>query len=52
MERDGSSEADARARMAAQMPLEAKARLADVVLDNNGSLEALERQVGGRWRGL
>ncbi|KIZ07746.1 dephospho-CoA kinase [Monoraphidium neglectum] len=44
-ERDGSSEADARARMAAQMPLEAKARLADVVLDNNGSLEALERQV-------
>ena len=45
MARDDSSEADARARMGAQMPLEAKARLADIVVDNNGPLEALERQV-------
>lgn len=27
------------------MPLEAKMKLADISLDNNGSLEALERQV-------
>ncbi|GBF94146.1 hypothetical protein Rsub_07133 [Raphidocelis subcapitata] len=43
--RDGCGDAAARARVAAQMPLEAKARLADVVLDNGGPPEALAPQV-------
>lgn len=43
--RDGCDEAAARARVAAQMPLEAKARLAGVVIDNSGPLEALAPQV-------
>lgn len=39
MKRSGMSEAEAVARIDAQMPLEEKAKLADVVLDNSGSLE-------------
>jgi dephospho-CoA kinase len=42
--RDGASEEDARARIRAQMPLEEKARVADVVIENTGSLEDL------RWK--
>ena len=38
-------EADVRARLAAQMPQEAKARLADFVVRNTGDLAELERQV-------
>ena len=48
----GMDEADARARLAAQMPLEEKRELADVVLDNEGTLEELEAQVDRFWRGL
>ncbi|KAG2448764.1 hypothetical protein HYH02_006118 [Chlamydomonas schloesseri] len=43
--RDGGSMERAQARIAAQMPLEAKRRLADVVIDNDGSLEQLRGQV-------
>ena len=43
--RDGLLPADADARIASQMPLEEKLKLADVSLDNDGSLEALQRQV-------
>lgn len=39
MERDGLTEAGARARIAAQMPLEEKARRSHVVIDNDGRLE-------------
>lgn len=42
MARNGLSEAEARARIAAQWPLERKRALADVVLDNRGSPQALE----------
>ncbi len=45
IERDGSSEEEARARIAAQMPLEEKTRLADYVIDNNGTLEDTRKQV-------
>jgi dephospho-CoA kinase len=48
----GMDEADARARLAAQMPLAEKAEVADVVLDNEGSLEELEGQVDRLWADL
>lgn len=48
----GMDEADVRARLAAQMTLEEKAALADVLLDNEGSLEELERQVDRLWADL
>lgn len=46
MERDGLSDADARARIASQMPVAEKAKLADHVIDNSGTREETERQVG------
>lgn len=48
----GIPEADARARLAAQMPLDQKTAVADRVLDNRGSLEDLERAVDVLWREL
>lgn len=45
MERDHSSEEQARARLAAQLPLAEKMAAADYVIDNSGSPEALERRV-------
>ncbi len=41
----GMDEDDARARSATQLPFETKAALADVVLDNEGSIEDLRSQV-------
>jgi len=43
MARDGLDEAAARARLAAQLPLCDKVAVADVVIDNEGDLEALAR---------
>jgi len=48
----GMGEADVRARMAAQMPLEEKATYADVLLDNGGSETELESQVDRLWADL
>jgi dephospho-CoA kinase len=48
----GMDEADARARLAAQMPLEEKSALADFVLDNEGPLGDLEPQVDALWAEL
>jgi len=45
MERDGLSLADARARIASQMPIADKALLADHVIDNSGTRGETERQV-------
>ena len=42
MERDGLREADARARIASQMPIAEKAKLADHVIDNSGTREETE----------
>jgi dephospho-CoA kinase len=45
----GMDERDVRARMAAQMSLEERAAHADVLLDNDGSLEELSAQVDHLW---
>ena len=45
MTRDQLNEADARARLGAQWPLERKRPLADLVVDNRGGPEALEPQL-------
>lgn len=42
--RDGSNEAAVRARLAAQIPLEEKARRADFVIDNSGTQAATQAQ--------
>ncbi len=48
-ERDGLNEADAKARIAAQMPLEEKRTRATWVINNTTSLEALMDQVNEVW---
>ncbi|RFU85268.1 dephospho-CoA kinase [Streptomyces triticagri] len=48
----GMSEQDARARMAAQADREKRLAVADVVIDNDGPLEALEPQVRAVWEDL
>jgi dephospho-CoA kinase len=45
----GMDEADVRARMAAQLPLDERARHADVVLDNEGTIDELARRVEELW---
>jgi dephospho-CoA kinase len=45
MQRDGLSEADARARLLAQAPLEHKLAVADYVIDNSHSLDQLGARV-------
>ena len=47
MARDALSEAEARARMAAQWPLERKRALADRLIDNRGTADRLPAQVEG-----
>lgn len=46
------SEREVRARIAAQAPLEDKAAVADVIVDNEGTLEELEGQVDRLWADL
>jgi dephospho-CoA kinase len=43
------SEEQVRARIDAQAPLEEKAAVADIVVDNEGDLDDLEAQVGRLW---
>lgn len=45
----GMDEADARARIAAQLPLEAKVAVADVVVPNDGDLKELDQLVEALW---
>jgi hypothetical protein len=45
MARDGCTRAEATAKISSQMPLERKVQLADHVLQNSGSLGALQQQV-------
>lgn len=54
MARDSSNEADARAIMGAQMPVAAKAALADIVIDNGAGCnrESLAASVEGVWKRL
>ncbi|AXK37807.1 dephospho-CoA kinase [Streptomyces armeniacus] len=48
----GMTEAEARARMAAQATREERLAVADVVIDNDGPLEGLEPQVRKIWHEL
>ena len=43
------SRAEAQARIDSQMPLSEKVKYADFVVENNGTLEELERKVDGLW---
>ncbi len=52
MKRDNLSETEARARMAAQMPADEKARVADYVIDTSGSFEETRAQVESVYRAL
>ncbi len=52
MARDQSSEASARARIAAQMPQDEKRRRATYVVDNGGALSETARQLRAVWRDL
>lgn len=52
MARDGLSEADARQRVAAQLPIEEKIRRADFVIRTDGPFADTERQVREVWKAL
>ncbi|WP_061300224.1 dephospho-CoA kinase [Herbidospora cretacea] len=48
----GMSEPDARARIAAQASREDRLAVADTVIDNNGTIEDLDRQIDELWARL
>ena len=48
----GMAEEQARSRMAAQASREQRLAVADIVIDNSGSLAELDRQVGDLWAQL
>lgn len=50
--RNGFTEAEARARVAAQMPLVEKVRRADYVVENGGTPEETRRQVEQIWEAM
>lgn len=50
--RDGLTEADARARLAAQASREQRRAVADIVIDNGGSVTDLKAQIDPLWRFL
>ncbi|KJA28296.1 hypothetical protein HYPSUDRAFT_692004 [Hypholoma sublateritium FD-334 SS-4] len=61
IERDSSSEEDARSRLNSQLPISEKVQYADIVIDNSGSkqelqahvddlIRRLEKQAGWSWR--
>jgi len=52
MERDSITEEQALARIGAQMPQAEKIRMADVVIDNGGTLEQTREHVIAAWRNL
>lgn len=47
--RDGITRQQAQSRLAAQMPIDDKRRLADRVIDNSGTIAETERQVDEYW---
>jgi dephospho-CoA kinase len=51
-ERDGRSADEAEGIFTAQMPVEEKAKLADIVIRNEGSIEELERKTRGVFQQL
>ncbi|WP_459799743.1 dephospho-CoA kinase [Herbidospora sp. RD11066] len=51
-ENRGMSESDARARIAAQASREERLSIADTVIDNNGTVDDLDRQIDEAWARL
>jgi dephospho-CoA kinase len=52
MMRDGMGDEEARGRIATQMPVADKAKLADYVIDNSGTRAETERQVRDVYKQL
>jgi dephospho-CoA kinase len=52
IERDGLNEDDAKRRISSQMPLDEKARYADFVISNEGSIEETKKEVEEVFRTL
>ncbi len=52
VEQRGMSEVDARQRIKAQPPQSTKVAVADVVIDNSGTLEQSEQQVEAAWEAV
>lgn len=50
MERDQLTEEQAIARLSSQMPIEDKKKLADIVIDNSGTLQQTEQQIDIFWK--
>jgi dephospho-CoA kinase len=48
----GMSESDAAARLASQVPDDARLAIADVVIDTTGAIEDTRRQVDELWEDL
>lgn len=51
MARDGIDEEQARLRIQAQLPIEDKKAMADIVIDNSGTLESTRKQIDQFWNG-
>lgn len=45
MARNKFTEEEAKKRISSQMPLSEKQKVADVILDNSGTIEALKKQI-------
>ncbi len=52
MKRDGMGSTQVKRRMAAQLPLETKRKLSDIVIDNDGSPASLKTEVVRIYKGL
>jgi len=52
VERDGMSRKEAQKRINAQLPLSEKVKVADYLINNDGSLETLERETRGVFQSL
>jgi dephospho-CoA kinase len=52
MRREGAREADVRARLSRQMPLEEKRKYADFVIDTSGEKEDTVRQTRAAYEAL
>ena len=52
MARNGVSKEEARKRLKSQMPISEKIALADIVIDNEGSIPETEKRVGQVWQEL